>query len=500
MRHPTFPSVIGGVLIAGIALAVAGSSPAAPPAAPGRVVTYPAPAGEAVATDYRVVAGGRPVDVYLAQTQSHDKKYYFASFDFAGDVEVRVTSPVSLANVEIRPAAAGIVPTLKTADTLTFTASRPFKVSIERDGENSPLLLFGNPIEADAPKPGDPGVVYFGPGVQKPGKISLASNQTLYLAGGAVVHGGVEARGENIQIRGRGILDGNDYPHCEGPTVFMLHLEKCKNVTVRDVILRGSWFFTIAPCGCDRVTIDNVKLCGSRVHNDDGVDVINSSRVTIRDSFLRTDDDCIAVKGVPGYDKKNSERITVRDCSLWTDWANIFRIGYECDAGAMQDISARNIDVLHFVAPRRPEHFWTKCVFYIQPSDNMPMERLQFEDVRINAAGDRNLLVKILPMRCQGVKNLYARDEKGRWTAWSYTEPGRYVKDCTFKNVHLSGKAGGRPGAIYVAGADANHPVENITFDNFTRFGKPTTATSPEVTIGPYTSNVRFVIKEDRRG
>jgi polygalacturonase len=31
----------------------------------------------------------------------------------------------------------------------------------------------------------------------------------------------------------------------------------------------------------DRVAIRNVKICGSRVDNDDGIDLINSSDVTI---------------------------------------------------------------------------------------------------------------------------------------------------------------------------------------------------------------------------
>ncbi|HBO44844.1 MAG TPA: endo-polygalacturonase [Planctomycetaceae bacterium] len=466
------------------------NSPGASPDA--TVVTYPAPVGEAVSTEYRVEVNGCPVDVYPAQTPYHDGKYYFAYFDFSGEVNVHVTSSRSLDKVEILPGSAGIAPTLKTSDTIVFTVHRPFKISVERDGQNSPLLLFGNPLEKDAPTAGDSNVVYFGPGVHKPGKITLTSNQTLYLAGGAIVKGGVEARGENIRILGRGILDGNDYPHRRGPTTFMLHLEKCKNISVKDLILRGSWFFTIAPCGCDRVTIDNVKICGSRVLNDDGIDPINSSNVTIHDCFVRTQDDCIAPKGLKGYDDKSCENISVTDCLLWTDVANIFRIGYESDAGGMRDITARNIDVLHFVDTRPVEHFWTKCVFCIQPSNNMPMSGLRFEDFRINAAGNRNLLVKILPMMCHGW-SLGVYEKTGKLSAWAYQEPGRYVKNCRFKNIHLSGKAGGRPGMIYVVGAGDDHPVENITFENVTRFGEPVSADSPDVRIGPHASNVKFL-------
>jgi hypothetical protein len=50
-----------------------------------------------------------------------------------------------------------------------------------------PLHLFANPLEKDAPKQDDPNVVYFGPGVHDPGPIQIKNNQTLYLAGGAIV-------------------------------------------------------------------------------------------------------------------------------------------------------------------------------------------------------------------------------------------------------------------------------------------------------------------------
>jgi Glycosyl hydrolases family 28 len=450
----------------------------------GKVVVYPAPADEVISTDYSVEVNGQPVDIYLANTRSHDKKYYFAYFDFSGEVNIHVTSHQSFENVEILPASCGIKPTLLTKDNLTFTVRHPFRISIERDGENSPLLLFGNPLDEDAVKTGDPNVVYFGPGIHKPGKILLKSNQTLYLAGGAVVKGGIEAHGNNIKILGRGILDGKDYPHSNGPTIYMLHLEKCKNVIIKDIIIRGSWYFTIAPCGSDHVMITDVKICGSQTPNDDGIDLINSSNVLISDCFLRTDDDCIAIKGQKGYDRKNCEKITVKDCSFWTDYANIFRIGYESEACAMRNITAKNIDVLHFLDNRPPETFWANCVMYIQPSDNMPMDHLRFENLRINASNGNNLLVKMIPMICRDDENLVKSGN---------LEPGRYVKDCRFKNIVLSGKTGGGPGLIYVAGADAKHPVKNVIFENVVRFGNPTFADSPDVRIGPFTNNIRFI-------
>lgn len=442
-----------------------------------KLVTYPAPAGETLSSDYVVKVNGKPIDVYLAKTQHHDKKYSFAYFSFSGEVEISVTSSVSLSNVEILPQSCGIKPTVQTTDLLAFTCHKPFKISIERDGENSPLLLFGNPLEENVPKQGDQNVIYYGPGIHKPGKISLTSNQTLYVAGGAVVKGGIEAKGDNIRILGPGIIDGNDYPHAGGPTVYMLTLEKCNNAEIRDVILRGSWLYTIAPCGCNNVTIDNVKICGSRVDNDDGIDPINSNEVIIHNCFLRTDDDCIATKGLSGYRKKNCENIRITGCSFWTDRANIFRIAYESEADTMQNIFARNIDVLHCVGDNRtPETFWSNWIFYIQPSNGMPMSNLIFENIRINASGNNNNLIKILPMRC-GCDN----------------EAGLYVKGCVFRNIQITGKAGGRLGMIYLDGADAERLAENVIFENVSRFGTPVSGSSPDIMIGHYTRNIKFL-------
>ena len=59
------------------------------------------------------------------------------------------------------------------------------------------------------------------------------------------------------------------------------------------------------PYYCNGVTFDNVKLIGFWRYNADGIDIVNSSNVTIKNSFLRTFDDCIAIKGQKAvYDKQ----------------------------------------------------------------------------------------------------------------------------------------------------------------------------------------------------
>ena len=130
----------------------------------GRVVTYPAPAGEAATEDYRLEVDGNPVDVYRAETEFFDKKYYFASFDFSGEVTVRVTSPQSLEGASILPERFGIRPTLEKPNALTFTASKPFRIAIERTGGTTRCCSCQSAGDRSA-ETGRSNVVYFGPGI-----------------------------------------------------------------------------------------------------------------------------------------------------------------------------------------------------------------------------------------------------------------------------------------------------------------------------------------------
>jgi hypothetical protein len=443
------------------------------------VTRYPAPPPIRLSSDYTVLADGLPIDVYAATTHLRDGKYSFGYFDFSGSVIVSIKSRLPFLNCRVLPLSAGVVPRV-TGDSLEFTLDKPQDLSIELNGPNSPLLLFANPPETNVPHPDDPNVIYFGPGIHQAGVIRLASHQTLYLAGGSVVKGAIESHGTDITIGGRGILLGDDWPRLKGPTAAMAAFKGCQNVTMRDVILQGSWGWTVFLRGCRSVIIDHVRICGSRVENDDGIDICNSVDVEVRRCFIRTDDDCIAVKGLDRA--LPSENLLVEDSTLWTDRANIFRIGFESEAaGSMRSIQGRNLDVLHYAGKSADKEYWSSWVWYIQPCDETPMEDMKFENIRIdNHDGVRNL-IKIQPM--------IRTDSR-----WNGKLPGKYVKNVLFKNVSLTGStAAVAPGAIYVSGADESHVVEGVRFENVTRYGRCVRERAPSVKIGKYATDIQFL-------
>ncbi len=442
-------------------------------ASAGEVVVYPAPAGEASSSDYQVQVAGQKIDTYMARVLDppfagkrwdYGGAYSFANFDMSGSVIVRITSKRSLRNVIIRPQSYDIKPKLVNDHTLTLTLGRPLKFSVEPDGKKAPLLLFANPIETDSFKAGNEGVVYFGPGVHRPEKIILGSNQTLYLAGGAVVKAEVLVKGTNIRICGRGILDGSDWQWRTGPVGNLIAIRNSTDVEINGITLRGSSHWSIVPKNSKRITIRNVKLCNSRVQNDDGINPCNSQDVLITDCFIRSDDDCIALKGLDfSAENSNVERITVENSTLWCDRARIFLLGHESRAAFMRNITFRNLDIIHF----------TMTPFLLEPGEDMRLEDITIEDIRMNGKGQREFI------RLRPVVNQYMRKKV----------PG-FIRNVLFKNISIDGQPGEY--LVQIQGADAEHDVRDITFEDVSIAGAKLEKKSKQVRIGKHTKNVNF--------
>jgi hypothetical protein len=441
-------------------------------AAEAAVVTYPAPASEALSSEYEVVAEGKKVDVYTARVLDppfagkqwdYGGPYAFANFDMAGRVTVKVRAKRSLRNTIVRPEYPDVRLQVEDEHTVSISFGSPRKISVEPDGRKGPLLLFANPMEQEVPKAGSPGVIYFGPGLHRPGRVEVGDHQTVYLAGGAVVKGAIAAHGSNIRILGRGILDGSDYEWRKGPANFTVGITGT-NVEVSGITIRGSSHWTIVPNASHDVTVRNVKICGGRVQNDDGINPCNSQNVHITDCFIRTDDDCVALKGLDlGHPNNNVENIVVENCSLWCDRARIFLLGHESRAAFMRNITLRNLEVIHF----------TMTAFLLEPGEEMRLEDVRIENVRVHGEGQRELA------RLKPTVNQYMQNKV----------PG-HVLGVHLKNVKVYGTPG--PYLIQLEGADAQHQVQDVTLERVKVLGQEIKADSPNMQVGPQVEGVRF--------
>jgi len=439
------------------------------------LVSAAEPASEPVSGDYQVWVNGVKAQVYVARVQDppwektrakldFGGNYSFTSFDLSGPAAIRIVAPEkSLAKTIIRPEHAKIDGLKQGEKELSFTIDQPVKLSIEPDGKNGPLLLFANPRPDYHYADGDKNVRCFGPGIHKPegGRLTVGDNQILFLAEGAVVKAGVTVSGNNAMVCGRGMLDGNEFVWGKGPPN-MVRVSG-SNVVIKDIILRGGATWMMPLRDASHVTIDNVKILGGRAQNDDGINPCNAQDVVIRNCFIRTDDDCLALKGMQA-NGRNVERITVENCILWCDRARVFLLGHESRAEYMCDLVFRDIDIIHY-SPRG------HCVFLLEPGEEMKLQNVLFENIRIHGEGQQEFL------RLKPTVNQYMRKQV----------PG-HIANVTFKNITVTGQEGAYK--IQLIGSDEQHGVSGVTMSGVSLIGNRLKSGAKNLEIGQWVENV----------
>lgn len=435
-------------------------------AAASTVAVYPAPSGEELSTDYTVTVEGQNVPVYSARVASataalrwramddktNSASFFelasFASFDMDGPVTVTVTCPDAVQSAKVLPSSAGITPAIK-GKSLSFAMAAPRPLTLEVNGRwTGALHLFANPPEKNAPKAGDRNVVYFGPGIHEITHLAVGDNQTVYVAGGAVVRGVIgpdekfsisgysglktysptlSLRGTNITLRGRGIIDGTrSTTHARN-----LVLVQGSDIRLEGVILRDSSTWNVPIRRSDRVWVQNVKILGYRA-NSDGIDICSSRDVTVEGCFLRTLDDLIVVKTDRGQGE--ARRIVARNCVLWNEVAHALSVGAELRE-RVDDVLFTDCDVIHDLGRE-----WTLRVYHC---DSALVSNVRFENLRIE---ESPRLMSLWIGRA-----VWTRDQ----------EPG-HIDGVTFRNI----RATARPLQVDLKGFDEKHVVQNVLFQD----------------------------------
>ncbi len=442
------------------------------------VITFPATEGMDASIHYTLKADGRDVMVYDAPFAS------YAVFDFTGKVDVEIRADRDIKWVDVRPLSKGIKPEFKDS-TIHITLTQPCNLSIELNGDylNFPLYLFTNAPEENAPGPGDKGVIYFEGGkVHDAGLISPKSGETVYIAGGAVVKGVINAKGvENVKVMGRGILLGSENRALarEFKTRFV-EFTDCKNILVKDILLVDSHTWQIVPFNTENIEVDGVRILSDN-GSDDGIDIVRSRGVKIHNCFIHTKDDCIAIKSFGDYPSDvNCENIEVENCVFWNAaWGNGLEIGFELRSDYVRNIVFSNSDVIHVQAG---------AVFSIHNADNSIVENVVFKDIRVEDARQKLIDLAIFlsqysvdrPQSTEEREKLYLR---GAWDgvlevpAGQEAEHSKYrgqIRNIVFKNISVEGYL---PYSL-INGFDESHQVQNVVIQNLTVCGHK--VTTPE--------------------
>ena len=418
-------------------------------------------------TDTFVTVNGQ--DCYVYDTNVNHTRSWFSNylppqsrtpvtyFDFEGAVDITVQVPgIELENVKISPLSYGITPVIDKAEhTVAFRIDTPDNYTIQfNDSPERAVHIFANPLESEEeiPDPDDPNVIYIGPGEWTMDTISLSKGQTLYLAGGSVVHTNVCANFvSDVTICGRGILDGSQYEGWKGRGAYVpLKFSHANGAVVKDVIVLNSNAWVVEAYDCENGLIDGLRIISSRP-NGDGLSIQSCQNYTIDHCFVRTWDDSLVVKN---YDT-NSSDITFRNTQLWTDLAQSMEIGFETNKGNRKDSAITNV-VFENITVLNNFH---KPVISVHNADDALLDGITFRDITVEyeevGSGDSNLpyLIDI-----SIVKN----------ESWSTTAERGNIRNVTLQNINF---LAGNDKYSRIAGYDATHTVENVLIENLNMFG-----------------------------
>jgi hypothetical protein len=412
-----------------------------------RLATYPAPEGAALNNDFSVTvrtADSRTwhaVPSYLIKVDEvkdakhNERPSSMAGFDFDGEVEVSVVyNKGSIAHARIRPLSYGITPVVK-GNRLTFTLRQPRNLSVEVNGDLfGNLHLFANPMERVKPKPDDPGVVYFAPGIHRfeCNRFVVPSGKTVYVAGGAILMGQLIVRNaRDVKILGRGMVDH---------TVKMgISISNSRNVEVE-----GLFCTQCATGGSDSVTIRNVKSI-SYFGWGDGMNVFASNNVRFDGVFCRNSDDCTTVYGTRKGYVGGCRNITMCNSTLWADVAHPILVGTHGNTPnpeVLENLNYINIDIL----------------------DHREMQ-LDYQGCMSLNAGDSNLIrnVRFEHIRVEDFRQGQLINLRVFYNAKYCTSPGRGIENVLFKDITYNGT---HAELSVIAGYDDTRKVKNITFEN----------------------------------
>lgn len=293
---------------------------------------------------------------------------WFVSFDMEGktDVEIQVLD-ANVEDVKIKPLEFGIDYTVQ-ENVIYLSLDCPKKFVVEVNGTHETLNVFANEKDNFVP---DENTIYFGPGEHDAGFIFPKSGQTVYLAEGAVVYGGIYAyKADNVTVCGRGILDSSRIPRGdeieEDSELYKLLSSltitdrdiklitgftayECNNFTVDGIVVRDAPFWSmIIRNGSRNVKINNVKIIGQWRYNADGIDLCASGNIMLTDCFVRSFDDSIVVRAVD-LDNETTpcDNILVENNILWCDWGKNLEIWCGDKNAVVKDVIFRNNYLVH---------------------------------------------------------------------------------------------------------------------------------------------------------
>lgn len=321
--------------------------------ADGRFATHRMPTDypyiEDTARPFNVIIGHAAVALY------NDRNYWggtvdFGSFDMAQPeagkpLKVDIVCADSINTFELLPEQPSTTIERSAPNALTLSLGKvgePVTLIVNGDHQTGHVLhLFPRAWREDRSSAD----ISFEPGYHKLSEpLRVSSNQSVYIAPGAVVDGTIRIdEAQHARIYGGGMVVNS-----AGPVVTVSWSKHCN---VEDIVVHGhrpqAWQTIVS--NSDNILLRQLRIISTRYASTDGLDIVSSHDIKADSCFIRASDDAIAIKGMS--ELKPSEAPPVRDIALshmqlWNDCNNAISIGAETRA-VFSNISLTDTDILY---------------------------------------------------------------------------------------------------------------------------------------------------------
>ena len=121
----------------------------------------------------------------------------------------------------------------------------------------------------------------------------------------------------------------------------LILFQDCQNITIKDITLKNSTSWVQTYGHCTNLKIEKIRVESTAYWNNDGIDLVDSKDVVIRDCFINAADDAICLKS---FDTKSGcENILIERCTMRSS-ASALKLGTS-SYGGFRKIKAHHLTI-----------------------------------------------------------------------------------------------------------------------------------------------------------
>ena len=224
------------------------------------------------------------------------------------------------------------------------------------------------------------------------------------------------------------------------------------------VVVNRADQWSVRPTASRNISFENFHLL-SEIR--DGLDIVNSQSVTLRDSFIMAHDDAICLKGLSFGKRQPVEDVLVERCVIANmGGGNCLEIGYESVTPVYQRLTFRDLDLVYSLPNGdQPDPYWPEAAIAIHPTRMTeyndpaylavmpPVRDITYQQIRIEHCED-DYLFDIRPNRespGQGIENIRIEDvsvvggpaRPSRVVGW----PDHPIRRVNFRGLRILGQS-----------------------------------------------------------